>query len=43
MRKEDGDGDDNGDNGNHSGPDGQLASGSLALATPSAGGENASK
>lgn len=39
MRGEDGDGDDNGNNGSHSGPDGQLASSSLALETPSAGGE----
>lgn len=41
MRSEDGD--DNGDNGSHSGQDGQLANSSLALETPSAEGENASK
>lgn len=43
MRGEDGDGDDNGGNGSHSGPYRQLASSSLAWETPSAGGENASK
>lgn len=42
MRRENGD--DNGDNGSHAGPDGHIASSSLALETPSAGwGKNASK
>lgn len=35
MRREDED--DNGDNGSHAGPDGHIASSSLALETPSAG------
>lgn len=43
MRGRDGDENDNGDNGSLSGPDGQRASTSLALETPSARGENASK
>lgn len=42
MRREDGD--DNGDNGSHSGPGWHIASSSLALGAPSVGrGENASK
>jgi len=41
MRREDGD--DNADNGSHSGPDGQHASSSLARETPSARGGNARK
>lgn len=43
MSEGDGDRDGNGDNGRHSGPDGQLASSFLALETPSARGENANK